>query len=390
MRNMQMVKLSDMFTLQMGKTPSRDNSAYWNGTHKWVAIADLGKATKYIVDTKECITDLAVSETGIKATPKNTVVMSFKLSIGKTAITTEEIYTNEAIMSFVDKGIYDFDIDYIYYLFSGKDWSEGTNKAVMGVTLNKATLSQISIPLPPLEIQKQIACTLDKVTHTIDTCNAILEKLDLLVKSRFIELFGDPVENPFQWDTIPLENACQSIVDCPHSTPSYTFENTGYMCIRTSIVKKNAILWDKIEYIPKDEYDQRIKRRKPQKGDIIYTREGAILGIAAIIDKDCNVALGQRSMLLSPNTKICLPEFISSAMNFDSFFNRVTEGVSGSASPHINVADIRAFGIMIPPIDLQEQFAAFVGQTDKSKLAVKQVLEKAETLKKALMQEYFG
>ena len=277
---------------------------------------------------------------------------------------------------------------YLYYaLCSAKIPDTGYNR-------HFKWLKELEIPLPPLEIQKQIADTLDKVTHTIDLCNAILEKLDLLVKSRFIELFGDPVENPFQWDTIPLENACQSIVDCPHSTPSYTFENTGYMCIRTSIVKKNAILWDKIEYIPKDEYDQRIKRRKPQKGDIIYTREGAILGIAAIIDKDCNVALGQRSMLLSPNTEICLPEFISSAMNFDSFFNRVTEGVSGSASPHINVADIRAFGIMIPPIDLQEQFADFVEQTDeqtdKSKLAVKQVLEKAETLKKALMQEYFG
>ena len=106
MSKLQSIKLSDMFTLQMGKTPSRDNPAYWNGTHKWVSIADLGKATKFIVDTKECITDLAVSETGIRATPKDTVVMSFKLSIGKTAVTAEEIYTNEAIMSFVDKGIY--------------------------------------------------------------------------------------------------------------------------------------------------------------------------------------------------------------------------------------------------------------------------------------------
>ena len=186
MSKLQTIKLSDMFTLQMGKTPSRDNPAYWNGTHKWVSIADLGKATKFIVDTKECITDLAVSETGIRASPKDTVVMSFKLSIGKTAVTAEEIYTNEAIMSFVDKGIYDFDIDYIYHLFSGKDWSEGTNKAVMGVTLNKATLSQISIPLPPIEEQRKIAHNLEKVTYLIEVCNTILEKLDLLVKSRSV------------------------------------------------------------------------------------------------------------------------------------------------------------------------------------------------------------
>ena len=181
-----MVKLSDIFTLQMGKTPSRDNPDYWSGTHKWVSIADLGKAAKYICDTKENITDSAVSETGIKATPKDTVVMSFKLSIGKTAITSEDIYTNEAIMSFIDRQKYPYDIDYIYHLFNGKDWSKGTNKAVKGVTLNKATLSQISIPLPPIETQRHIAANLDKVTHLIELCNSILDRLDLLVKSRSV------------------------------------------------------------------------------------------------------------------------------------------------------------------------------------------------------------
>ena len=203
-------------------------------------------------------------------------------------------------------------------------------------------------------------------------------------------MFGDPVENEKAWNTIPLEDACISIVDCPHSTPHYTYENTGYMCIRTSIVKKNRILWDEIEYIPEAEYFQRIKRRKPQKGDIIYTREGAILGIAAVIDRECDVALGQRSMLLSPDTSVCLPEFLSTAMNFDSFLNKVLERVSGSASPHINVGDIRIYNIMMPPIELQNTFAVFVQEIDKSKLAVKECLEKAEYLKSALMQEYFG
>lgn len=181
-------------------------------------------------------------------------------------------------------------------------------------------------------------------------------------------MFGDPVENEKAWNTIPLEDACISIVDCPHSTPHYTYENTGYMCIRTSIVKKNRILWDEIEYIPEAEYFQRIKRRKPQKGDIIYTREGAILGIAAVIDRECDVALGQRSMLLSPDTSVCLPEFLSTAMNFDSFLNKVLERVSGSASPHINVGDIRIYNIMMPPIELQNTFAVFVQEIDKSKL----------------------
>ena len=187
-------------------------------------------------------------------------------------------------------------------------------------------------------------------------------------QSRFIELFGDPVENNRGWQTQPLESVCKTIVDCPHSTPSYTDEDTGYMCIRTSIVKKNRIMWDEIEYIPEHEYYQRIQRKRPEKGDIVYTREGAILGIAAMIDRECNVALGQRSMLLSPNTAMCLPQFLCAAMNFESFLRKALGGVSGSASPHINVGDIKAFAIILPPMELQEQFAAFVEQTDKSKL----------------------
>ena len=123
---------------------------------------------------------------------------------------------------------------------------------------------------------------------------------------------------------------------------------------------------------------------------IVYTREGAILGIAAMIDRDCNVALGQRSMLLSPDTTKCLPQFLCVAMNFETFLRKALGGISGSASPHINVGDIKAFDIILPPLEPQKQFAAFVEQTDKSKLAIQQSLEKLELLKKSLMQEYFG
>ena len=187
-----------------------------------------------------------------------------------------------------------------------------------------------------------------------------------------------------------IEDICQSIVDCPHSTPNYTKDDTGYMCIRTSIVKKNRIQWDEIEFISKEEYMQRIQRKKPEKGDVIYTREGAILGIAAIIDRDCNVALGQRSMLLSPNREYCTSEFLSVAMNFDSFLESALKGMSGSASPHINVGDIKVFKMIILPVESQELFSSFMRQIDKSKVVVQKALNETQTLFDSLMQEYFG
>ena len=259
-----------------------------------------------------------------------------------------------------------------------------------GKTIDLSRWLAYEIPVYSIEDQEKIVDKIDRVQGIIDASEKQLVKLDELVKSRFVEMFGDPIINEKKWATKKLDKACIAIVDCPHSTPNYTSENTGYMCIRTSIVKKNRIMWEKIEYIKEDEYYTRIQRKRPEKGDIIYTREGAILGIAAVIDRECNVALGQRSMLLSPDKKQCTSEFLSVAMNCDSFLSNALKGQSGSASPHINVGDIKDFQMIMPPISQQRQFSAFVAEVDKSKLAVKQSLEKLETLKKSLMQQYFG
>ena len=244
--------------------------------------------------------------------------------------------------------------------------------------------------LDTLDRQKEIVNILGRIECVISSRQQELQKLDELIKARFVEMFGDPVANDMGWNTLPLEKACKSIVDCPHSTPSYTNEDTGFMCIRTSIVKKNKILWDDIEYIPEDEFVKRIQRKKPEVGDIVYTREGAILGIAAIIDRDCNVALGQRSMLLSPDIDKCTSAFVCVAMNSDSFLDNVLKGVSGSASPHINVGDIKAFRMIMPPVELQKQFSDFVNQFYKSKVAVQKALDETQLLFDSLMQEYFG
>lgn len=281
---------------------------------------------------------------------------------------------------------------YLYYFFlRNMDILEAGFKGAGLKHTNKEYIGNIEIKeIPDTSRQDKIIAVLDAAARVMEFRQQQLQKLDELVRVRFIEMFGDPVDNERRWPTQALNSVCTSIVDCPHSTPSYTSENTGYMCIRTSIVKKNGILWDEIEYIPVHEYRQRIQRKRPEKGDIVYTREGAILGIAAMIDRECNVALGQRSMLLSPDSSKCLPHFLSVAMNFDSFLRKALNGVSGSASPHINVGDIKTFAIILPPVALQWQFAAFVEQISKSKISIQKSLEKAQLLFDSLMQNYFG
>ena len=111
--------------------------------------------------------------------------MSFKLSLGKVAITSEPLYTNEAIMAFVDRKERPLSLSFLFHLFKSKDWSAGTNKAVLGMTLNKATLKEISIPVPPLSEQEDIAEKLDAVSRLITLREQQLQKLDQLASSRF-------------------------------------------------------------------------------------------------------------------------------------------------------------------------------------------------------------
>ena len=163
-------RLDELFDLLMGKTPSRDKTEYWvSEGNKWISISDMSRCGKYISVTKEYISDLAVTESGISLIPANTVIMSFKLSIGKTAITMEPMYSNEAIMSFRDKNVVKLIPDYVYYWLSAKNWEDETNKAVLGNTLNKSTLSSIRIQVPSYYEQKRVVEVLDKAKRLIET-----------------------------------------------------------------------------------------------------------------------------------------------------------------------------------------------------------------------------
>ena len=179
----------------MGKTPARDTPEFWHGNHAWVSISDMHAEKKYIRHTREGITDEAITATGIKLIPKNTLLMSFKLSIGKTAITAKDLYTNEAIMAFIDKKQHEVDIDFMYHLFRALDWTIGSNKAVKGITLNKATLSDKAIELPTISKQRNTAKLFDCLDEVKRIINVLLVRYDTLVKSRFVEMFGDPITN---------------------------------------------------------------------------------------------------------------------------------------------------------------------------------------------------
>ncbi len=355
-------KFSDAFELQMGKTPSRNNPEYWNGNNKWISISDLGNSNKFISETKECISDKGVKESKIKIVPKGTVIMSFKLSIGKTAITAEDMYTNEAIMAFIDKKKYDIDKNYLYYLLSGYNWLDGTNKAVLGLTLNKATLSQKKILIFPIEEQQKIAAVLDKVSDLITLRKKQLEKLEELVKARFVEMFGDPIYNSQHFPTTEFVNVVT--LQRGYDLPVYNRNSGGLI----PIYGANGIL----------DYHNEAK-----------SRNGVITGRSGTIGKVyyCEGFFWPLNTTLfsidNHGNNVIYLAYLLQYFNLKRFYD-------GTGVPTLNRNIIHKKQIINIPIELQEQFANFVTKVDKQKLTIQKSLDKLEILKKALMQEYFG
>ena len=385
-------KLEELFDLQMGKTPSRNISEYWGDEgNKWISISDLSQCDKYISMTKERISDRAVEETGIREIPANTVIMSFKLSIGKTAITSEPMYSNEAIMAFHDKHIAKLIPDYIYYMFSGKDWNEGTNKAVLGKTLNKATLSKVKVNICDIDKQRSIVDILDKVSAILENRKTELKMMDELIKARFAELFGHPDINEKEWKVNDMDQLCEV------SSSKRIYQNeqsmTGIPFLRISdlVNRMDAGTKECDLHIPKVLFEElKDKGLVPSTGDILLTARGT-LGRCYIVQEDDEFYF-QDGMItwLSKFDSEITPLYISCLFEMPGFRKQIDELQAGSTVAYLSISMTKKLKVMVPPVELQNQFADFVHQVDKSKAAVQKSLDETQVLFDSLMQKYFG
>ena len=274
------------------------------------------------------------------------------------------------------------DIKYLYYYLLNRGFEDVITGSAQPQIVRQS-LQKVNVTYPDKERQAEIVTVLERVSELIALRKEQLAKLDQLVKSRFIELFGDG-ESPIE----TVEELCTAIVDCPHTTPKYEGELKN-PAIRTAEIKKGYIAWETMRYVSDEEYEERIARLKPEEGDIVYGREGTF-GNAAILPSGYNFCLGQRVMLLRPDYSKCTSEYLLHAVISDDVYRQAIEKNNASTVAHVNVKDVKQFKIPLPSFDKQNQFAAFVEQTDKSKLAIQQSLDKLELLKKSLMQEYFG
>lgn len=254
--------------------------------------------------------------------------------------------------------------------------------------ITNAGIKNLTIPLPPLNDQKRIAHLLGKVEGLIARRKQHLQQLDDLLKSVFLEMFGDTVRNEKGWDTSELEKLCEEVIDCPHSTPVYSDEKTGYYCVRSGDIVDGYLDLSKTLHVVREIYEERIKRYTPQIGDIVYSREGGRLGNAARILGGESICLGQRIMLFKAGEENCA-DFLWALLESRAFKAKLQGLVGGGAAPRVNIKDLKKITVIKPPNDIQTQFSRIAKLIDQIKSRYQQSLTDLESLYCALSQKAF-
>ena len=372
-----MARLDSICGMKMGQSP--DSSSY-NENGKGIPFfqgnADFGVIHPTVRVWCDAPTKIAY---------EGDILISVRAPIGALNIANTECCIGRGLAALtVDETV--CDKQYLWYGLASKVDelnSKGTGSTFKAISKN--VLAETEIPLPTIDIQKQISLKLDNVCNLISLRKQQLSKLDELVKARFVEMFGDPISNTKGWETDKAENYIDLLSGFPFDSSQYT--ESGVNICGGLIIMPQRIAWNECKHwCSIDGYEEYTLK----EDDIVIALDRPWISegfkIAMVDAEHLPALLIQRTArvrAIGINQQYLMYCFLLGG--FDDHCN-----VTGSLVPHISAKDIRNFTIMLPPLTLQEQFATFVEQIDKSKFEIQKSLEKLETLKKALMQKYFG
>lgn len=379
-----MAKLGEVCTIVSGSTPKTSVTSYWDGNIKWITPAELNEDTFYIMDSVRHITEEGKEKTGLSYLPTGTVILSSRAPIGKTAIAGCEMCCNQGFKNLIcSDAIYN---EYLYFFLKSKtDYLNSLGRGATFKEISKSIVENIEIPLPEVNQQKEIAEKFKKLEQLISLRKQQLAKLDELVKVRFVEMFGDPVVNSKRWPVETIENHIDLLTGFPFDSSGYV--SKGVNICGGLIIMPQKIDWSACKHWPQiTGYEDYILR--PNDIVIALDRPWISNGFKiAMVDREHLPALliqrTARIRAVDINQHYLMQSLLLG--RFDKHCN-----ITGSLVPHISPKDIKSYSVMIPPIELQNQFSTFVERVDQQKQTVQQSLEKLELMKKALMQEYFG
>ena len=242
-------------------------------------------------------------------------------------------------------------------------------------------------PLPSINEQRKIAAVLDKVSDLIAKRRQQLDKLDEMIKARFVEMFWD--EGHFdKWTCVSVGDVAEICVGVVIKPTQYYTDNNGIPAFRSLNIGSMAVKDTDWVYFTK-EGQEKNKKSIIKENDVLVVRSGAP-GVACVATKKFEGYNAVDIIIAHPKLDKINPIFLAMFTNMPHGMNQIRKKTGGAAQQHFNVGGYKSLTVILPPVKLQNQFAAFVNQTEKTKTTISCSLEKLETLKKALMQEYFG
>lgn len=285
----------------------------------------------------------------------------------------------------------DINARYLGHYFQSDYYKDQIIKSCQGANINNLRaehFNELLIRLPLTEeAQKSIAEKLDKVMDLIEKRKKQIEKLDELVKSRFIEMFGDPIKNEKIWKSEIISNVCVSIIGGgtpSKSCPEYFRGNIPWV---TPKDMKTNIIEDSIDHISEEAINKSTTNLVPVNSVLMVIRSG-------ILKHSLPIAINRKAVTINQDMKAFIPNNIISAtylmFYFKSIESTILDGVRAVTADNIDFKDFVKRKILLPPIELQNKFAEFVEKVEKNKSAIKKSLSSLEILKKSLMQKYFG
>ncbi len=380
-------KLGDVCETTSGGTPPKEHNEYYEGgTIPWLRSGEV--ANRNITRTEMFITQKGVDNSSAKLIPQNSVVIAmYGATVGQVGILRIEATTNQAVCSIMPND--SFVPEFLYYaLLSHK--KAYLELAVGGAqpNISQQIIKNTTIPLPPLETQSRIVAELDLLQAIIDKQKAQLAELDNLAQCIFYDMFGDPVENDKGWEVKKLGEVTNKISDGVHAKPNYT--ETGMPFISVVNINRGKLIFDDCKYVSQTDGETFNKRTKPEKGDILYTKVGATYGISALVDVDVDFCLYVSVCLIKPKRELLDSLFLTHMMRLPYIKNQADERIRGIGVPDLHLNQISAFDVIVPPLSLQQSFAAKIESIEKQKAAINQSIAETQKLFNFTMDKYFG
>jgi type I restriction enzyme S subunit len=381
------VLLGDVCDVHIGKTPPRARREYWGPGQAWLSIADMNQGLQ-LTHTRETITDEAVSACNCRLVAPGTVLLSFKLSIGKVGIACRPMYTNEAIAHLPVRNADQLDERFLVRALERADLAIQVDRAAMGATLNKEKLKAIRIPLPPKREQRRIAAILDQADELRAKRRASFALLDSLTESTFLDMFGDPIVNPKR---LPVQ-ALGSLVR-PGDRINYgvvqpgAFVDDGVPLIRSGDLVGGLVRRSALKRIATD-VESRYSRSRLQGDEILVSCVGTIgsIALATREDRGCNVA---RAVARVPLGADADRVYVAAYLRTQFVQRWLERELRTVAQPTLNIRQLKQVPVVLPTIHDQLGFARADSCIGRARRQMQRALDSIDILFSSLQRRAF-